>query len=300
MLRRKSQVKNFKVVLLMAVICLAMLGFASCEYSYYSSWANYKDYLVGDSNFSPQDLHSIDIDWINGKIKIIPADVDTVTVKEVGNRELQQNEKMRYLLTEGELSIKFAAPKLQLKDLDLEKTLQITVPNDKANKFKDIKINAVSTGVDIKNIRAANIDIESVSGDIDLQDNKVAFCDIDSVSGKISVIGCQMGGLSLESISQEIVVANSEITDLTAELTSGDLNFTPSVMPSVIEVDAISAKVYLTLPDSGFTLDFSTVSGEIENSFATTTQGNGKYIYGDGLAEIKVSTVSGDLFIKKL
>ncbi len=54
------------------------------------------------------------------------------------------------------------------------------------------------------------------------------------------------------------------------------------------------------LPENtGFTLDVEKLNGAFESDFETVKQGN-SYVYGNGLIEYDIETVSGNVAVKKL
>lgn len=293
--------KNAKIILIIVIIIISLVTLTSCNYSYYSSWANYKEYAVSGGNFTSDEVSSIKIDWINGNIEVVEADVETFTVYEESNRELKEEEKLRLLAKDGVLDIKYSAPRLKLSNLDLSKTLYVQIPKSDSKNIQLIDIEAVSAGINIKNITSAQIDIESVSGKIVLDTLETPICNISSVSGAIDILTNKIANLDMKCVSGKAKVANSEITDFSCEIVSGDIDFTSTIMPAEIYVDGVSSRVNLKLPEnSGFRVDYSTVSGEFSSNFATTAESKGKHTYGDGKVLIKVETISGNLIINKL
>lgn len=292
--------KHAKTILLVIFLSLTVLTLASCNFSYYQNWANSKDYTVGAGAFDLDSVLSISVDWINGDIEIVKADVEKVNVYEESNKELSEGEKLRHHLSDGILDIKYAEPRHKLIDFTLEKKLFIQVPASKVDKFLKLTINAVSADIKIKNIDANEFDIDTVSGKQTLDTLTVPICTIKSVSGSIDIITSKIANLDIESVSGTITVANSEITDLKVDATSGDIDITSTIMPNAIEMDTVSSSIQLTLPENdGFTLDYKSISGTFSCAFATT-QNSGKYVYANGLNEIKIDTVSGNLSILKL
>ena len=86
------------------------------------------------------------------------------------------------------------------------------------------------------------------------------------------------------------------------DTTSGDTELELGQTPDELSYDAVSGDLRLTLPgERSFELETETASGEIVCEFATV--GNGEHRFydsGDGTpAELELSTVSGDLEIRK-
>lgn len=293
--------KNIKVLLVIAIICVSSLCLVSCNSSVYATWDNYESYIVGGGNFSLDDITSISVDWISGDVQLVPAEVDTITVYEESKKEIKDYQKLRHYVSDGNLDIRFAAPGAKLINFDLAKTLYIQIPQGLEKNFTNINFDLVSTTSTITGITANNVDIDSVSGQITVNTCDFKIFDIISVSGGADITTCSVAGLKVKSVSGEVNVKNSEVTDFDIDSTSGNIFFVSTIMPSSIEVEVVSSDVRITLPENnGFTLDYDTVSGSISNVFATTTSGQGKYVYGDGTNTISIDSVSGNLTISRL
>ena len=66
-------------------------------------------------------------------------------------------------------------------------------------------------------------------------------------------------------------------------------------------MSTVSGEVDVELPaGTGFTLDYSTVSGELEYDFPLTKSKDGKFVCGDGACRIEVGTTSGSLSVERL
>ena len=70
-------------------------------------------------------------------------------------------------------------------------------------------------------------------------------------------------------------------------------------MPAELEISSLSGNVICYLPeDAGFTLECATASGKINNSF-TVTESGGNKVVGNGVADVEITTASGDVTIDK-
>lgn len=148
------------------------------------------------------------------------------------------------------------------------------------------QITMSSTSGDIRILRGTgNTKANSVSGDIMLDDLSGDF-NLNTTSGEISLnegTGCGKAN----SVSGDIRIFLKELT--------GNLN-----------IGTTSGEVSLTLPENAsFYLDFDSTSGECNTFFDDDlsfnkrgTQAEGRY-GSDGSTRLKISTVSGDLRIKK-
>ena len=96
---------------------------------------------------SASSIHSIDVDWIDGDISVVPYDGDDIILTESSNKELDDEYCLRYRIKSGKLLIEYCKSKYYI-GLDLSeednfpiKTLEIKVPKGLAK----ICRNSVST-----------------------------------------------------------------------------------------------------------------------------------------------------------
>lgn len=291
--------KRSKIILSIILVVLAAVVLTSCGYDRYEAYTNYKDYIVGGASYDT-DVRKIDIDWISGNVSIYAYDGETVNVYEESEIELKETEKLRCRLNGGKLDIKYVGPNTKLPRTGLRKRLYVEIPKAIAADFTEIKVDAISANVDIKELGASMLDVQTTSGEITLETCDFPICEIDSVSGSTEILSCKVAGLSVETASGKVLVENSEVTDFSVETVSGEVDFTSTIMPTAVRAESISGKITVTLPENGgFTLDYDSVSGDVSCEFPTT-KSLGKYIYGDGVNVIKIKTISGNLSIRKL
>lgn len=297
---KTNLMKKVKPAIFAILACFILLGLTSCNYSLYKTWNNYKDYTAGNGDFDATTVSSIAIDWVNGDINVVTADVEKITVFEQSARELKESELLRYYLSDGVLDIKFVAPRLKLLDKKvLDKDLFIQIPLSAAASLSSLNIDSVNSDINVKNIKALDLEMDVVSGKIDIKNCTIVMLDIESVSDEINLLSSKIASIDISCVSTNIKV-NSEVTDFEVDTTSGNVDFTSTIMSNKIKINAISSVVNLTLPEnSGFTVEYDTLSGQFTSDFATTNS-NDKYIFGDGTKQIEVSTISGNLSILKL
>lgn len=138
--------------------------------------------------------------------------------------------------------------------------------------------------------------LSSVSGDIFLS-GSCGRTSLGTTSGKISG-ELSASSLAASTTSGDVALAGS-LGETEVETTSGQVSLTLTAAPRELEVDTLSGDVELFLPEnSGFTLDFDTVSGYLDCAFSLLHQ-KGDYIAGDGAMELSVETTSGSLRIGK-
>jgi|GEM_PF-416073 len=161
------------------------------------------------------------------------------------------------------------------------------------------------------------LDAGSTSGRVSVESlGRATSTAIDTSSGGVSVSG-RCGGLSIGTTSGAVAAAGAVTAEaleidtssgtislygsfagIRAATTSGAVELRSSVCPATLAVDTSSGDVALTLPpDSGFTLEYDTSSGELRCDFSVVMRGN-RYVSGDGSAAFSVDTTSGNLSMK--
>lgn len=76
---------------------------------------------------------------------------------------------------------------------------------------------------------------------------------------------------------------------------SGDLSIQSAICPDSINLDTTSGNMKIEIPENnGFTLHFSSVSGDLKNDFPVTSSSGDYSIYKNGGSDIKMNSVSGD------
>jgi len=152
---------------------------------------------------------------------------------------------------------------------------------------------------------SGTINVNGVSGDLTIgQANK--DIEVRSVSGDIKVTRADGPLVELQGVSGDIRIENSSSPRLRVRSVSGDINIraTPPA-EATLEVSTVSGDVGLWInKTAGFELAFSSMSGDFHNDFtaATIEQVRRKVTLrtGDASISIKVSTVSGDLSLRRL
>ncbi len=197
-------------------------------------------------------------------------------------------------------------------------TLDIKVPRD-----AELKIETVSADVNLGGVAGRSLSVDSVSGKLRL-DSAARELEIDSVSGNIDISAKAsrshietvsgnirargLGGeIRLETVSGSIDADSIDYHALDAGSVSGDLNLrgTPSTDVRVA-VETMSGDVHLRLPEAlQARLNVTSFSGSINSDFGQVDEsGHGpgsrlETTLGDGHAQIKVETFSGDIEIRK-
>ena len=274
------------------------------------------------SSFSLESISALDVDWVNGNVKLISYDGNTIEVSEETQGETDDALVMRYSVSAGKLSIKYAASGTRLP-FSFEKQLTIKLPS--SMELSRVSVESASANVSLDGICATDVELDSTSGKIDIKDCKIATLEADTTSGAISHTG-EIGNVEFDTTSGSITIFesndNGNAGEISCESTSGAINVTLNSSTNVrLSTKTTSGRIDITLaaptggkinaestsgnctvsandfPD-GFTLTRSSVSGSLKNDFPVRSEDK-KSIYGDGRLEIDISTVSGSVNIIK-
>ncbi|HBB28792.1 MAG TPA: hypothetical protein DC000_06030 [Clostridiales bacterium] len=246
---------------------------------------NYTDsskYLVADGVVKVNDIKNVDISWISGKIKVIEYDGDNIEFYEEGSSSLDEDNKMRYLVEDGNLKIKF---KKSRKFISLSlfnsfnKTLVVKIPTSYKNDFNNFVLDTVSSPVEIEGLKAQDISIEVVSGGVDIKNIKSEILNVETVSGSASISGY--------------------IDFVDCEGVSGKITLDLENCPKEIKAETVSGSINVFIPENeGFTAEYDSVSGKFKCDFEVKMTKN-EAIHKNGKSNFELETVSGGININK-
>lgn len=238
-------------------------------------------YTLGEGQVDAAQVKNIEIEWVAGSIRILPADTQVISFSEAAKGE--DAKPMRWEIRGETLYIQFCEPTMKIglnfgtTFNSVSKELTISVPNDWV--CKDLSIDSVS----------ANIDVEALVCDT---------IDLTNVSGKCTFMNCNTGDVSLETVSGGVEYRGG-LNSLDCSSVSADCEIYALSHPSSIDLEGVSCDLTLYLPETcGFTVDTESASGDFESDFATTVE-RGLYVYGDGKCRVNAESVSGDIIIRK-
>ncbi len=284
-----------------------------------------KGYTVctdGEERFSSAEVDSLRIDWLTGSVSVERYDGREVVVREKAYRKLGEDERLRFRLSGGTLSILPCANKV--RNLP-EKDLTVLVPQGLT--LRSAEADATSASVTLRGLGidgrlhadalsgslhvedcvcgelrlgsssgsqhvfgtevSGRFEASMLSGSFAAQDLRCGELDIDSSSGGQRIEGLRCGDLSLSSLSGSLRAKELECRDVKAEASSGSVELAFAEAPRSVDVESSSGSVTLVLPrDTGIDLDYDSGSGDL----------HGKVVYGS--LPVEVDTSSGDLTIE--
>ena len=263
------------------------------------SYENSDAYSIGNAVIDAAGIKKVDIDWVSGSVEVKTTSSDKVSINENDSDGLEEKFKLRYLVKDGILYIRFCEPfNVSTKFPDNHrKSLVVTVPENLAQ-LENFTLNTVSADSDVSGISSKNVKMNSVSGRVTIKLNgKADFFEGNTTSGDINIL-CDVDELKLHSVSGKATIDGSFIK-ASVNTTSGSAIINVTNKPEKITVGTVSGRTKITLmEDFGFTAKLSTVSGNLNCSLPVTTSGKFNVKHGDGFCNIDVSSVSGGLTIQ--
>lgn len=229
------------------------------------------------------DITALDIDWVSGEVEILVTSGDAVSLMERVERGTSPAYAMVVSEQDGVLKVRYVEDELlTLPNLPTKK-LVVHLPREMAESLTEVSFSSVSADFDVDPLTVREkFAFSSVSGDLETD-----FITAEGVDAEVSTVS---GKISLDGSFRQV----------NGESTSGEIDLTLRTCPEKANLVTVSGKADVELPrDAGFTLDYSTVSGDLECDFAAKRSGE-KLICGDGGCEISVSTTSGDLKIETI
>jgi len=295
-----------------------------------NAFAENGEYAVGTETA----LTGIDLKWVAGDATVSVYDGTEVRFTETSSEALTQDVALRYGVENGVLFIQYC-PTNAPNDLPT-KALNIKIPAALAANMSGFDFSGVSATLTISGLNVTDLDCDGVSGRIDASGMTTQTVDIDTTSGEVrfdgsyvrmsvnSVSGMvrinskgtaqetkvdttsgamsfegNVGTLHTNSISGEVFTDSAIVTQsVNIGTMSGAVSLQMASCPADLKIDTVSGGIQLTLPsDSGFTLEYDTVSGGMNCDFSVVMSGD-KYISGNGAAKFEIGSISGGLRIK--
>ncbi len=218
-------------------------------------------------------IHCLEVEWISGRVTVQPHEGATVRLEETDG--LPGDEQLRWKVEDGILRIFPRKAFRFLGPISLpEKNLNIYLP---------------------QGMVPEELEITTVSGNITLQQFSCIDAGIETVSGNIDILGCDITDLECESVSGDAGF-NGTLQRLDWGSVSGNAEITTATMPARIRSDAVSGDITVTITDGpGFTVETEKVSGDFNCDFPLLNARR----YGDGSADYRFESVSGNIYLKK-
>ena len=269
---------------------------------------------VGDMGTVPVEIQRIDIEWAAGEVAVQGWDGDSIQFQEASDSQLNDRTRMFWQADGDTLTVRYREG-LGLGGVLGEKFLLMLVPD---GMLADLEIQTASADIQLGGLELGTLTAAAASGDITPAGCYAQTAELSATSGNLEFYGFYAEKLTLSTTSGTIsgdfagrdMEAGSASGDMDLTLcadaervqvfsVSGDVHlYADTAVTTVFELGTVSGDISLSLlADQGFTLDYTTVSGDfLSSSYALSREG-GKYVYNGGGCEIEAETVSGDFEI---
>lgn len=256
---------------------------------------------TGNAEFDKNEVKSIDINWTSGTVEIKNGNTDKVEISENVSYDKNSDKAMRWSLDDGKLKIYDSKNAFGFHWFSFSmspKKLTVTLPESIS--LDEFDISSASAEFTAECINADTLDIETASGTIKVDSFEGNKADINTASGTVDFTAVSAEDVDVETVSGECTVTG-KIEKLNVSGVSSVLNLIVGKNNSEINAETVSGNVNIktNCDQSGFTANYSSVSGDFSSDFAGTNK-NGKFVYGSGKADYNISTVSGNIDIQPL
>jgi len=307
---------EFKKLLYVAMIVAVIGCLSGCNFGWRINYIyqNGESYTAGDRVITEK-IENIDIDYMSGNVKLIGTDAEVVSVKETSERQLSDKQKVHTWVDGTTLYIRYCASAKGLELNGLNKQLVIECPQNV--KLGELKVDVSAGDVSCTKFEADNIDVYTSSGTMEV-DCSAKEMELRALSGNIYLtqhgesddieVHASSGNItvSLENVqmfhtfaSAGNVKINAEfINEFESRISSGQGEYRLMQVPEKTEIFQSAGNMTMYLPeDADLTGDFHLSSGKLFYELAFAKNGD-KYVCGNGVNEMYVTSSSGDVDIK--
>lgn len=224
---------------------------------------------------SAGDIREIEIDWVSGKIQIIPTEIDHIRVNETA---AHANTEAMLCRKDGD-TLKISFCKGELASLKGIGTKDLTIQVPKGWSCRKLEIDAASPKISVQGLTADEVDLDTAGGESRFDSCTLGKLDADTASGNLYLTGT--------------------LKNLEYDSASGSVEAELDNVPSKISMDTASGSLSLKLPKgAGFAVALDSLSGKLDSDFPTTLDG-GRYLCGDGACKIEMESMSGSVTVNQ-
>ncbi len=278
--KKKPVIITILSVLAVALIVGLIIILVQCSKEKYE-YPNEEKYRIGDFDQTII-VSSVDIEWIGGSVEVVFARQANFYCTEDSEAVLSDDATMRTWFDGETLRIRPCASGTKLEKIP-EKALTVYVPAENLF-FNDLQISTDSASVKVDQVGASFFTVNTVSGNITV--NQVS----DSRDVRIKS--------DSGNVSYTHVIGKSESTEITTS--GGNITMSEVTIPGSLTATSATGHIELTLPEeSSFVLDYMSNTGIISNGGFNGIVKDGKFVVGQGGANISLKSDSGNVILKK-
>ena len=279
-----------------------------------NAWVECEDDDVYSIHEGDQPLRGVDIQTINGDVTIhllddetepvrIEGDTDSLDIQVTGNGILAIRQgntaSSSFFFGRGIFS---ADVELYLPRRFWE-FIQVTATNGDVTIESDLEVGRLSVKTTCGDLTAdcascGNFYFKSASGDCGAS-GLTGDVQVETMSGDICIHG-HMTQVHLSSMSGDVELDGS-FTNATVTSMSGDVRLETGILPENLAVSSKSGdcQVYLPGDQGGFTLRYKTTSGDFRSQLPLQRTSRGATYLDGGDRTFTMSSISGDLRLRK-
>ncbi|MBQ9807055.1 MAG: hypothetical protein IJW49_11210 [Clostridia bacterium] len=144
--------------LLLGAVLVGVLNALVAGGSWNFGWTDYRydesGYQIGDGSVNATELSEIDVDWIDGEVRIVLCQDACVSLSESSEKSLSEDSLLRYRISEDgkRLSVKYRKSSWYFgNSKNKEKTLILRIPEHmiESGQLKKLKIKGISANVTV-------------------------------------------------------------------------------------------------------------------------------------------------------
>ena len=254
---------------------------------------------AGTYEVSTEGINSLNIDWVAGNVTVRPYEGAEIKIIEYAQRDLSDNETLRYSTSGGKLTIRFRESGLTGKMP--QKKLEVFIPRALCEDLHDFTIDSASGGIDVESIVATAIKVDSTSGSISAVNITARTFSANSTSGSISLNNIQADNLKADCTSGSITVTSAKAVDMEIDSMSGRIRVSDS-SAGKITVDTTSGSVNVSGAFDDAKLN--SISGRIaidnsaENSILDANTTSGSLDLTGAFDRVDADSISGSIEIR--
>ena len=255
---------------LLAMVCAFALTGCSLMGARYT-YDNADKYTSGGASITGE-IRKLDINWIDGNVEFRYHGGAT-ELTETSQKRTSADTELHWWLDGDTLHVQYCRSGKRIKN-GLGKTLTVTLPD--GIRMEKIDVKGLSCDLSLPMLDTEKVVIGIVSGNVMVK-GRIGDLRVDSVSGNVTYEASSQGPVKIVTVSGNVSCAVDGRPDLKIETVSGNIGVTVE-------------------EDCGFTLKFSSVSGECNTGRELLLRQDGKaLVCGDGSGMINAVTVSGDM-----
>lgn len=291
----KSRLRRAVTVLLIVVGCLllgaVLLGVLNAtvgkgEWNF--GWSSYryddKNYEIGNGSIPYAGITRIEIDWIDGRVELVPCDDAYISLSESTENHLTDAARLRWKVSEDgrTLTVKYRASSwiLGSGEKNINKSLCVRIPEKILASMEHLELTAAGADLMLQKISLRSASLLTTSGSVTVSEGGFSSLSVSSETGKIKL--------------------HTDVKDrLTVASARGDVEWNTNVCSAESAIETKSGRVSMALPEEvSFALEYQTVSG-VMMSDLPLEGATPHWTRGDGASKIKITTQSGSLRIAK-